>query len=281
VRALNARATATTLIITSTLIEGFNDSIFPPPGWQANIIMGTYNWGRYISGSNPSCQPYEGSGMAGVRLYMAPVMNAARLITPPIILGSTTTSCSLKFYMMHDPGYATAPDSIKIETSTNGTTFNQVTAFNRYSSTQGWVEHTVYFGNLSGTIYIGFLAYWGSGNNMNIDYVRLMPLGIAEGKINNIPLITMLNPPRPNPITNGITHLSFTVAEQSQVSLKIFDASGRLVKTLVDEFKSSGLYSVNWNCRDDYGRKVAEGVYFYTLETPKQKFCRKMVLIQN
>jgi len=188
---------------TLLLCEGFNDSIFPPSGWQANIIMGPYNWGRYTSCSYPSCQPYEGSGMAGVRLYMAPVMNAARLITPPIILGSTTTSCSLKFYMMHDPGYATAPDSIKIEISTNGTTFTQVTAFNRYSSTQGWVEHTVYLGNLSGTIYIGFLAYWGSGNNMNIDYVRLV--GVPYLPQIDIGIDTIISPGATYPVNIPMT----------------------------------------------------------------------------
>jgi len=41
------------------------------------------------------------------------------------------------------------------------------------------------------------------------------------------------------------------------------------------------VYSYTWDSKDDNNRKVAEGVYFYTLETPNQKFCRKMVLMQN
>ena len=283
VRALNARATATTLIITSTLIEGFNDPTFPPPGWQSVIVQGTYNWER-TDFWEPG--PYEGTGYLVYQSFTAPAGTMARLITPPIT-SPTPLQYTLKFCMIHDPGYPGppaspyGPDSLKVEYSTDGINFYRVTAFRRYEPYHNWTEHTVYLGPFNDTFYIGFLAFSEYGNNMYIDYVRLMPSGIVEGKINNIPLITMLNPPRPNPITNGITHLSFTVAEQSQVSLKIFDASGRLVKILVDEFKSSGVYTVSWDGRDDANRKLAEGIYFYMLETPTQKYCRKMVLIQN
>jgi hypothetical protein len=49
---------------------------------------------------------------------------------------------------------------------------------------------------------------------------------------------------------------------------------------LVDEFKSSGIYTVSWDGRDDINRKVAEGIYFYTLETPKQNLTKKLIFIQ-
>jgi hypothetical protein len=103
--------------------------------------------------------------------------------------------------------------------------------------------------------------------------------GIEEVNTNNI-TITALNLARPNPIINGIAHISFTLAEPSQVSFRIYDASGRLIRTLVNEHKSSGIYNINWNCRDDFGRNVAKGIYFCTLETPKHKFVRKLVLIR-
>jgi len=93
-------------------------------------------------------------------------------------------------------------------------------------------------------------------------------------------LVTALNTSIPNPVTNGLTHLSFSLTEPSQVSLKIYDVSGRLIRTLVNTHLKQGSYDYLWNCRDDYGRNVAEGVYFYTLETPKQNYTKKSVLIK-
>jgi hypothetical protein len=91
------------------------------------------------------------------------------------------------------------------------------------------------------------------------------------------PIMTVLYAPKPNPIINGLAHISFSLAEPSKVSLKIYDASGRIVKTLVNELMSSGVYYTAWNGKDDNNRAVAEGIYFYSLETPKQKFTKKMV----
>jgi hypothetical protein len=271
----NDRKTRITQIYTNVIYEGFNDTIFPLPGWRTMPPIS--GWGRYTAGTYPTCTPYEGSGMACHQFLIG---GDDRLISPPITVLSDSAQGWLRFWMMHDPGYSSVSDSIRIETSTNCTTFTYITTFRAYAATQAWTEHIVYLGNFLGDYYVSFNAISGYGNNMYIDWVQITPSGIAEDKLNNLSLITMLNSPRPNPIINGLTHLSFTLAEQSQVSLKIFDASGRLVKTLVNEFRSSGIYTVSWDGRDDTKRKVAEGIYFYTLETPNQNFTKKLVLMK-
>ena len=112
----------------------------------------------------------------------------------------------------------------------------------------------------------------------NIKFM-LTSSGIEEpNNLNGLPIITALYAPKPNPVTNGLARISFSLAEPSKVSLKIFDASGRVVKTLINGLMSSRVNNVNWNCRDDNGIKVAEGIFFVTLETPRQKFTRKLVL---
>jgi hypothetical protein len=98
-----------------------------------------------------------------------------------------------------------------------------------------------------------------------------------SNNLNNLPLITALYAPKPNPVINGLAKISFSIAEPSRVLLNIYDASGRAVKTLVNEMTSSGVYNKVWNGKDDNNREVAEGVYFYTLETSNQKFTKKMV----
>jgi len=105
--------------------------------------------------------------------------------------------------------------------------------------------------------------------------------GIAENEGNNLPFITALYSPKPNPVTKGLMQISFSLAEPSQVSLKIYDAFGRLVKILINnQYQTPGIYSITWNSKDENERAVAEGVYFYTLETPKQKFTKKMIFVR-
>jgi len=92
-------------------------------------------------------------------------------------------------------------------------------------------------------------------------------------------LITVLYETRPNPVNNSV-QVSFSIGEPSKISLKIHNVSGKLVKILANEFRSPGVYSVNWDGKDDNRRTVAEGVYFYTLETSRQRFTKKLVFFK-
>jgi flagellar hook assembly protein FlgD len=74
--------------------------------------------------------------------------------------------------------------------------------------------------------------------------------------------------------------MCYSIPRECNVTLSIYDITGKLVKILVNELKNSGVYSVNWNGTDDRGRKVGQGVYFYTLETSIQTFTKKLVLMK-
>ncbi len=52
-----------------------------------------------------------------------------------------------------------------------------------------------------------------------------------------------------------------------RTTLKIYNILGQLVRTLVDEEKLPGRYEVVWDGKDDRGKEVTSGVYFYRLET--------------
>jgi N-acetylneuraminic acid mutarotase len=274
----NDRMTRTTIIGSFMLYEDFNGTTFPATGWQAVILTGTYNWQRFTAGTYPTCAPYEGDAMAGYLSFSASAGYGARLISPAII-APTATPCSLKFWMMHDPGYPSdlGPDSIRILTSPNGTTFTQVASFRRYEAVQAWTEHSVYLGTFTGNFYIAFEAYSQYGNNMYIDLARVIgPSGIEEGPNTRIQT-TALNSVKPNPV-KGIAHISFNIAEPTRADLRIYDASGRLVKTLVNSKLENGVYNLTWNGTDDNNRAVSEGIYFYTLETNHNNFTKKLVL---
>ncbi|MHB1686497.1 MAG: T9SS type A sorting domain-containing protein [Ignavibacteriaceae bacterium] len=85
----------------------------------------------------------------------------------------------------------------------------------------------------------------------------------------------VLNQNYPNPF-NPSTIISFSVPQKSRVSLKIYDALGRLVSNLIDgEVKPSGNYNVSFNAGN-----LASGIYFYRLITNNYVSTKKMLLMK-
>ncbi|HUU44883.1 MAG TPA: SBBP repeat-containing protein [Acidobacteriota bacterium] len=83
----------------------------------------------------------------------------------------------------------------------------------------------------------------------------------------------------PNPFNAG-TVIPYTLAENGQVRLEVFDVLGRRVASLVNEFQSTGQYDVAWNGLDDRGQPLASGMYFYRLTTADIAVTKKMVLLK-
>jgi hypothetical protein len=61
--------------------------------------------------------------------------------------------------------------------------------------------------------------------------------------------------------------VNFTLAERGRVALRLFDASGRWVRTLIDDVRDAGAGAVAWDGRAADGHPVANGVYFLRFET--------------
>jgi flagellar hook assembly protein FlgD len=81
----------------------------------------------------------------------------------------------------------------------------------------------------------------------------------------------------PNPVADKGTVL-WTVKTEGKVTLKLYDASGREIRRLVDAQMKPGRYTASWDGRAANGKKVAEGVYFYRLETAAGT-CRQKVVV--
>jgi len=93
------------------------------------------------------------------------------------------------------------------------------------------------------------------------------------------PRTTTLAQNIPNPF-NPSTTIGYAVSERGLVRVAIYDPAGRLVRTLVDDEKVAGAHTVGWNGRDQQGRKVASGVYFYQLSAGNTLITKKMVLLK-
>jgi hypothetical protein len=83
----------------------------------------------------------------------------------------------------------------------------------------------------------------------------------------------------PNPF-NGATNLMFDLPKDANVRLGVYDVSGRLVKSLVDQTVPAGRHYVGWDGRDSYGSVVASGVYFSRIDAGPWHETKRMVFVK-
>ncbi len=86
----------------------------------------------------------------------------------------------------------------------------------------------------------------------------------------------------PNPF-NPTTTIKYSIAERAHVTLKVYNAAGQLVHTLVDEAQAPSAegFSKGWNGLNDKGQSVSSGVYFYKLTVSNGfSMTKKMVLLK-
>lgn len=84
----------------------------------------------------------------------------------------------------------------------------------------------------------------------------------------------------PNPF-NPTTTIRFELPVDKRISLRVFDVSGRLVKTLINDAQfMEGTHEVTWDATNDAGQAVASGTYLYTLEYGNFRQSKTMVLVK-
>ncbi len=88
----------------------------------------------------------------------------------------------------------------------------------------------------------------------------------------------VLYPSIPNPVSSFCL-IRYALPEPSQVSLKVYDISGRLVRELEKGMRFAGANSARWDGRDEFGKPAVNGVYFYRLEVSDKSWVRKTVLL--
>ncbi len=101
--------------------------------------------------------------------------------------------------------------------------------------------------------------------------------GTAENPTDLIHARFNLSYSRPNPMRDN-TSIEYTIPNAQKVSMRIYDVSGQLIKTLVNSREDAGTHRVSWNGMDEQGKAVANGIYFYQLQGEKQNLTRKLVV---
>jgi outer membrane protein assembly factor BamB len=124
-----------------------------------------------------------------------------------------------------------------------------------------------------GTLYIGC-----EDGNL---YAFGTPTAVDEiGRLRAFRYELRQNKPNPFVSSGGGTAIHYGLAKPGNVSLKVYDVSGRLVQTLVQEKKKAGFYTITWDGKDSRNREVASGVYFYKIQAGNFGDVKKMVLLR-
>ncbi len=79
---------------------------------------------------------------------------------------------------------------------------------------------------------------------------------------------------------SSTTILPYEIATAASAELSIFDVEGQRVRTFVLDHQSPGKYRMVWDERDDAGRKLSSGVYFYRLQTDPEMRLRRTILVK-
>lgn len=127
-----------------------------------------------------------------------------------------------------------------------------------------------------------------------IDDVRIYDYALSAEEIENIydksthadletgdllPSVHWLHQNYPNPF-NSRTTIRYQLKQAGHVSIRIYNALGHQVRTLVSRQTAAGVHQVLWDGRDDSGAQVASGLYFYEMTLPDFRDRRKLLILR-
>ena len=81
-------------------------------------------------------------------------------------------------------------------------------------------------------------------------------------------------------INNSIIKIRYEIPKTSAVSLKIYNLLGKEVKTLEEENKTAGIYTINWDKRGKDNQILPSGVYFISIKAGKEKTSKKVPILK-
>lgn len=152
------------------------------------------------------------------------------------------------------------------------------------SNTDSFPHFILGFGqDLDGEVYVLTTDEVGPQGNTGRVY-RIAESGSALSRVDRenapeLPSGLALDQNYPNPF-NPATSIRFRLGLPQHVTLSIYDATGRKLRTLISEAVTAGIHEVAWDGRDAVGRSVPSGIYFYRAFTDSENVTRAMTLLK-
>jgi hypothetical protein len=169
-----------------------------------------------------------------------------------------------------------------VDPSTNSTLF---TCSNPADNNSGAYDNGIIIANIDGgsTAELVIRKVSQPFSNPSFDSLCVYSSSLPVTAINNsekeIPVNFKLEQNYPNPF-NPATTIEYTLPNDGNGKIEIFDSVGRLIKSIDTENKKAGTYKMTFDSRDSNGRFLASGVYYYRLVFGDKAEVKKMLLLK-
>jgi hypothetical protein len=162
------------------LTEDFEDELFPPIGWDANIENGNKNYERSTEGEWPTCIPHDNSiAMAYYNSFSAQATYSALLISPELDLSASEYIVRFWFYRTDnidnraDKVEIYLSDDIELSNAELLGSIHRTISMEPVETTEGWFEYSFTYTGNTNNKYIVFRAFSDYGWNMYIDDIKI------------------------------------------------------------------------------------------------------------
>lgn len=133
----------------------------------------------------------------------------------------------------------------------------------------------------SGNVYVTGSSFGDEG--MEQDYATIkygqQETSVGEEKDGSIIPSFALDQNYPNPF-NPKTVIEYSLRTPAHISLRIYNVRGQLTRILVNQDQNTGINKIYWDGKDEKGREVSAGIYFYRLKVGEFTQTKKMVLLK-
>lgn len=202
----------------------------------------------------------------------------------PVFLGSANMDNDPQQEFVYIDGNSPGVHTILIIDGSTGNIDWKLSNPNQYVSIAGWDgsangNSPFCDVNNDGIKEITFYSDDSRGEMETIYIVGLQGTSNVSGNNNQIPNEISLMQNYPNPF-NPTTTIEYQIQKNDFVTLKVFDSLGQLVKTLINESKQSGEYSVIFDGKNEKGQPVSSGVYYYQLQVGDFISNKKMIQLK-
>lgn len=129
------------------------------------------------------------------------------------------------------------------------------------------------------TYYYKVSAFDFSGNESEFSAEIAVAVTSVDSRNAGVPTDFALHQNYPNPF-NPSTSIQFDLPKAEQITLKVYNLQGVLVKTLAAGRLSEGYHTFAWDGTNESGAQVSAGPYIYRLETPTMNLTKKMIFLK-
>jgi hypothetical protein len=235
--------------------EGF-ENMFPAPGWSIINPDDGITYMKVTTANGPS---YVGSSSLRMRFFNYTDIGQVDYLNTKAY-NDIDLNDSLKF----DWAYAVRPgftDRMQVKVSTNGGTTYPFIVFDKSGAALGTAPSTA-------SAFTPTAGQWLTFKG------RLGDILVGINNIGETPLTYSLGQNYPNPF-NPVTNISYTLKDRTNVTIRVYDLTGKEVAVLMNEVKSAGNYTVKFD-----GINLASGVYIYTLKAGDFSASKKMIMLR-